>query len=87
MTALPVQQDFSAVAEWMDGEGLGTGPIQDVRPLTGGTQNIMLGFERAGRRYVLRRGPQHLRPRSNDVLRRECGCSRRWPPHLSPMPA
>ena len=72
MTALPVQQDFSAVAEWMDGEGLGTGPIQDVRPLTGGTQNIMLGFERAGRRYVLRRGPQHLRPRSNDVLRREC---------------
>jgi aminoglycoside phosphotransferase (APT) family kinase protein len=72
VTVLPVQQDLKAVAEWMDGEGLGTGPIQDVRPLTGGTQNIMLGFERAGRRYVLRRGPQHLRPRSNAVLRREC---------------
>jgi aminoglycoside phosphotransferase (APT) family kinase protein len=71
MTALPVQQDLSAVVEWMDREGLGTGPLEDVRPLTGGTQNIMLRFERAGRSYVLRRGPQHLRPRSNDVLRRE----------------
>jgi aminoglycoside phosphotransferase (APT) family kinase protein len=70
VTVLPVQLDLTAVAGWMDGEGLGTGPLEDVRPLTGGTQNIMLRFERAGRSYVLRRGPQHLRPRSNDVLRR-----------------
>lgn len=71
MTVLPAQLDLAAVAAWMDGEGLGTGPLEDVRPLTGGTQNIMLRFERASRSYVLRRGPQHLRPRSNDVLRRE----------------
>jgi aminoglycoside phosphotransferase (APT) family kinase protein len=72
MSVLPLQQDLTAVAGWMDRQGLGHGPIQDLRPLTGGTQNIMLRFERAGRSYVLRRGPQHLRPRSNDVLRREC---------------
>ena len=31
----------------------------------------MLRFERAGRPYVLRRGPQHLRPISNKVILRE----------------
>jgi len=71
VTVLPVQQNLTAVAAWMDAEGLGAGPLEDVRPLTGGTQNIMLRFERDARSYVLRRGPQHLRPRSNDVLRRE----------------
>jgi len=61
-----------AVTAWMDSHGLGSGPLVDVRPLTGGTQNVMARFERAGRCYVLRRGPEHLRPRSNDVIRREC---------------
>ncbi|WP_183093830.1 phosphotransferase family protein [Nocardioides stalactiti] len=55
----------------MDDRGLGRGPITDVSPISGGTQNIMLRFERDGRPYVLRRGPEHLRPRSNDVIRRE----------------
>jgi aminoglycoside phosphotransferase (APT) family kinase protein len=31
----------------------------------------MLRFTRAGRPYVLRRGPRHLRPRSNSVILRE----------------
>ncbi|HVP30952.1 MAG TPA: phosphotransferase family protein [Myxococcota bacterium] len=55
----------------MDEHDLGHGPIGRVEALAGGTQNVMLGFERAGRGYVLRRGPRHLRPRSNDVMRRE----------------
>src|SRR5699024_9592072 len=44
---------------------------EDVRPLGGGTQNIMLRFRSGGREFVFRRGPRHLRPRSNDSLRRE----------------
>ncbi|QMU18820.1 phosphotransferase family protein [Streptomyces pristinaespiralis] len=55
----------------MDTRGLGTGPLTRVRPISGGTQNVMVRFERAGREYVLRRGPHHLRPRSNEVLLHE----------------
>ncbi|WP_328664051.1 phosphotransferase family protein [Nocardia salmonicida] len=55
----------------MDSEGLGRGAIERVAPIGGGTQNIMLRFERGGRCFVLRRGPKHLRPNTNDVLRRE----------------
>ncbi|WP_188828152.1 phosphotransferase family protein [Nocardia camponoti] len=55
----------------MDARGLGSGPLGAVEPVTGGTQNVMVRFEREGRGYVLRRGPRHLRPRSNDVIRRE----------------
>ncbi|MBV1949042.1 phosphotransferase family protein [Streptomyces sp. BV129] len=67
----PSGVDFRAVAEWMDGQGLGSGPVQRVEPISGGTQNMLLRFERAGRPYVLRRGPRHLRAQSNDSLRRE----------------
>jgi aminoglycoside phosphotransferase (APT) family kinase protein len=63
--------DLDALTEWMDGADLTRGPIEDVESLGGGTQNIMLRFVRGGRTYVLRRGPRHLRPRSNDALRRE----------------
>jgi aminoglycoside phosphotransferase (APT) family kinase protein len=59
--------DLDAVARWLGGAE----PIEDVQPIGGGTQNIMLRFRRGGREYVLRRGPRHLRPRSNDALRRE----------------
>ncbi|MEO8815988.1 MAG: phosphotransferase family protein, partial [Mycobacterium sp.] len=55
--------DFEAVAQWMSEHGLGDGPLEDVTELSGGTQNVMLRFTRAGRSYVLRRGPRHLRPR------------------------
>ncbi|MCE5291271.1 MAG: phosphotransferase family protein [Nocardiaceae bacterium] len=55
----------------MDSVGLGTGPLLNVEPVTGGTQNVMVRFERAGRSYILRRGPVHLRPRSNDQIARE----------------
>lgn len=63
--------DLPAVADWMSAQGLGEGPLHDVATLTGGTQNVMLRFSRAGRSYVLRRGPRHLRPRSNNVILRE----------------
>lgn len=63
--------DLDALARWMDAEGLPAGPIIDVAPLAGGTQNILLRFKRAGREYVFRRGPEHLRPKSNEVMRRE----------------
>ncbi len=63
--------DLRLLAEWMDGEGLPDGPIDDVERLAGGTQNILIRFTRGGRWYVFRRGPEHLRARSNDVIRRE----------------
>jgi aminoglycoside phosphotransferase (APT) family kinase protein len=55
----------------MSQQGLGEGPLQEVSAVTGGTQNVMLRFTRSGRPYVLRRGPRHLRPRSNSVILRE----------------
>lgn len=63
--------DLDALARWMSEQGLGDGPLQDVAAVTGGTQNVMLRFTRSGRPYVLRRGPRHLRPRSNAVILRE----------------
>jgi aminoglycoside phosphotransferase (APT) family kinase protein len=63
--------ELTGVADWMSHEGLGEGPIENVSAIAGGTQNIMLRFTRAGRDYVLRRGPQHLRPVSNSVILRE----------------
>jgi aminoglycoside phosphotransferase (APT) family kinase protein len=63
--------DLTAVAEWMSEQGLGEGPLEDVAGVTGGTQNVMLRFTRSSRPYVLRRGPRHLRARSNSVILRE----------------
>ena len=63
--------DLAAVAAWMDGQGLGDGAIENAVLLAGGTQNILLKFERSGRSYVLRRPPPHLRANSNETMRRE----------------
>ena len=63
--------DFAVLARWMDEQGLPGGPIEDVRRLSGGTQNVMLALTRGGRRYVLRRPPEHLRRKSNDAQVRE----------------
>jgi aminoglycoside phosphotransferase (APT) family kinase protein len=63
--------DLTALQNWMDGEGLGSGELTNVTPIGGGTQNIMIRFTRDGREYVLRRGPEHLRPVSNKVISRE----------------
>ncbi|MGH9111945.1 MAG: phosphotransferase family protein [Acidimicrobiales bacterium] len=63
--------DFDLLASWMDDEGMPKGPFEEVEPLAGGTQNVLVRFGRGGVRYVLRRGPRHLRRTSNDVMRRE----------------
>ena len=63
--------DLGKLGDWMDAQGLAAGPITDAEALPGGTQNLLLRFRRAGRTYILRRGPRHLRRLSNDVMRRE----------------
>lgn len=63
--------DLSVLAGWMDAQGLGSGPITSATQLAGGTQNILLKFDRAGRTYVLRRPPPVLRANSNETMRRE----------------
>ncbi|PZQ65598.1 MAG: phosphotransferase family protein [Phenylobacterium zucineum] len=63
--------DLDKLVSWMDGQGLGAGPLEDVTLLGGGTQNVLLKFRRAGRAYVLRRPPPHLRANSNETMRRE----------------
>ncbi len=63
--------DLVALAAWMDDEGLGTGPLEEVRLVEGGTQNVLVRFTRAGREYVFRRPPPHKRANSDDVMRRE----------------
>lgn len=63
--------DLAALAGWMDSQGLGSGPLTDVTSLSGGTQNILLRFNRGGRAYVLRRPPLHLRGNSNKTMQRE----------------
>jgi aminoglycoside phosphotransferase (APT) family kinase protein len=59
------------LSAWMDSQGLPRGAIENPRLLGGGTQNILLKFDRAGHSYVLRRPPKHLRTNSNETMRRE----------------
>ncbi len=63
--------DLRALGEWMREQGLTDGAITDAVMLTGGTQNVLIRFTSGGRDLVLRRGPWHLRPRSNETIRRE----------------
>ncbi|MGI8664361.1 MAG: phosphotransferase family protein [Acidimicrobiales bacterium] len=74
MTALSKQVsgvDVAALAAWMDGLGLGVGPLTELELITGGTQNILLRFLRADSAYVLRRPPVHKRANSDETMRRE----------------
>jgi len=63
--------DLSALGAWMDGRGIGEGPVHDARLLAGGTQNILMRFRRGERAFVLRRPPPVPRPNSNETMRRE----------------
>ena len=63
--------DITALSHWMDDAGLGKGQLQDPYLLAGGTQNILLKFQRDGRDYLLRRPPLHLRKNSNETMLRE----------------
>ncbi|MFF5073106.1 phosphotransferase family protein [Micromonospora olivasterospora] len=55
----------------MDAHGIGEGCLEDVRALSGGTQNVMIAFTRGGDSFVLRRGPVVPPPSSDDTIRRE----------------
>lgn len=63
--------DLAILDAWMDEQALPPGEIGLVDTLTGGTQNILLRFERGGRHYVLRRPPIHKRANSDETMRRE----------------
>lgn len=63
--------DLQALETWMDGQGVGNEPIMAAERLAGGTQNILLKFQRGGETYVLRRPPPVLRANSNETMRRE----------------
>ncbi len=67
--AIPI--DLQALTAWMDDIGLEHGPLASLQLLAGGTQNILLRFDRGGREFVLRRPPLHLRKNSNDTMKRE----------------
>lgn len=62
---------LDALSAWMDAQGLPPGPIERVESLGGGTQNILLRFDRGGRSFVLRRPPLHKRSNSDETMRRE----------------
>lgn len=62
---------LESLAAWMDAQGLPSGAFTDLELLAGGTQNVLLRFERGGCRYVLRRPPIHKRKNSDETMRRE----------------
>ncbi len=62
--------DQDAIQRWLQDERIGT-TLTDVAPLTGGTQNIVVGMSVDGRRMVLRRPPLHPRPTSDKTMLRE----------------
>ncbi len=63
--------DLEILNEWMNDQSLPGDRIGVVDRLIGGTQNILLRFERGGRHFVLRRPPIHKRANSDETMRRE----------------
>ena len=63
--------DPQRLTAWMDTQGLEAGPIAQARLLTGGTQNLLLSFQRGAQRFVLRRPPAHPRQDGSETMRRE----------------
>jgi aminoglycoside phosphotransferase (APT) family kinase protein len=64
------ETDQAALQRWIRSQGIGS-TLTDVAPLTGGTQNIVVGMCVDGRRMVLRRPPLHPRPTSDKTMLRE----------------
>ncbi|MGU3498733.1 phosphotransferase family protein [Mycobacterium sp. C31M] len=62
---------FPWLIPWLDLHGVGAGPVDEMRSLSGGTQNQLIAFRRAARRYVLRMPPEVKRPNSDETMRRE----------------
>jgi len=78
--------DVPALTAWLSARGIGD-TIEDLRPLSGGTQNVVLRLRIGGRRLVLRRPPVHPRPESNRTMSREIAVLRALTDHDVPHPA
>jgi len=63
--------DVERLTQWMEAKRLGSGPVRELVPLVGGTQNVVLRFRRGSREFVLRRPPWHPRAESNGTILRE----------------
>jgi len=63
--------DWAVLESWLAVRGVADGEVTDIEQIGGGTQNLMFRFRCGDASLVLRRGPRHLRPQTNDALRRE----------------
>ena len=63
--------NWAAVESWLAARGVADGKVTGIEQIGGGTQNLMFKFQCGDAHLVLRRGPWHLRPHTNDALRRE----------------
>ncbi|MGL5839301.1 MAG: phosphotransferase family protein [Sphingorhabdus sp.] len=64
--------DWDKLHDWIATQDLpGQGLVDEATPITGGSQNALFMLKRGGERLVLRRPPLHLRPNSNETMRRE----------------
>jgi len=63
--------DIKALCAWMDAQGLGTGLLENVRQLGGGSQNLLFRFDRSNRSYVLRRPPRYTVADGNKTMLKE----------------
>lgn len=63
--------DAAVLEQWMSVEGIGSGPVTNLERIGGGTQNVLVRFQRGPHAFVLRRGPSRMRPQSNAVIERE----------------
>ena len=62
--------DFATLETWLRAQ-LGPGDLHDPQFLTGGTQNVLLGFTWNGERLIYRGPPVHKRKNSDTIMLRE----------------
>lgn len=67
----PAGVDREKLLAWLDEQGVEAGPVGSFVELGGGTQNIILRFNRGRRNFVLRRPSLHPRPEANQTMVRE----------------
>jgi aminoglycoside phosphotransferase (APT) family kinase protein len=63
--------DPDRLLEWMNEQGLESGPLLEPELLSGGNQNVLLKFRRGARTFVLRRPPRFPRADGSETIRRE----------------
>src|ERR1700740_3727280 len=64
--------DWSRLNDWMTTQKLpGSGPVTEVRKLSGGLQNAIFLIARGGDHMVLRRPSRNGKPKGNETMLRE----------------